>query len=390
MTLTLGTEAIDVLRRKQWRAGRRTMLLESGDTNHCTRSEDLSLWTQGPGTGVRTPTQADPKGGTTAFLLDDQDAAVAVYWESPSFAAYVGAVTQRGHSWFVKAGTGAAPDVELFDFTAGVTRARFTHTMTAGVPVVTQTVGTGAIVKVIPVTTEPGHYRVLVDVTGIIVANAHRYRLYPAGATAANLGSTTFWGFHAHSTCTPARQYHGPTVGSSLTSGSDVLPLPWLTPPGALTMYARYYEMGAQKRSTVDLTSQRIVEISGATSVTPRTMLVIPQPFAEIQMQHFATAGTKISATVGLPTLAYGDKVEAMGVLYPDGSAQVFVSVNGAVPLVGGRSAGQAFDPAWSPDGLVSSQRIKPFSFIGGTGEVERLLVTPGVYTFAEAQSLAG
>lgn len=391
MTLILGTEAVDVLRRKQWRAGRRTMLLESADTNLCPRSEDLSQWTNPTGgTGVRTGSQTDPKGGSTAFLLDDQDALVGVYWKSPSFIAYSGAHTQRGFSWFIKAGTAAISDVDVWDDTAVVQRLRFRHTWTAGVPSVAVSIGSGTVLAVIPVTDAPGWYRVLVEGAGLVVANTHTFRAYPAGGTAVNVGSAAFWGFHAHSTCTPARQYHGPTGAGSTNSGSDLLHIPYAVAPGAITLYARYYEQGAQKRSVLEAQSQRIIELSGVSAATPRLILFHLQPNSDVFMWHVASAATKESKTAGFPTLNYGDKVEAMGLVYPDGSVQVIASVNNAAPIVGPRSTAVAFDPAWSVDGLLTSQRIKPFATIGGTGEVERILVTPGIYTLDEARSLAG
>lgn len=394
MTLLLGSEAVDVLRRKHWRAGRRTFLLESADTNHCPRSEDLSFWTKGTGTGARTGSQTDPKGGTTANLLDDQDNVNGVLWQSPTFA-FTGAVTQRGLSFFYKANTAAASEVGLRDETAGVIRGRVTITPTAGVVTaasVAFNTGSGAVVAVLPVTDQPGWYRILLDITGIAVpTNLHAVYAWPAGTSGPAMGSAYFWGFHAHSQCTPARQYWGPTAAGSVNSGSDQLQIPWLTPPGAITLYARYYEVGMQKKSVVEANSQRIIELSGSSIADPRIILYHQQPNAELRMAHNPlVGGQSTSQTVGLPTLVYGDKVEAMGLVYPDGGVQVFVSVNGGAVIAGSRGPARTFDAAWSPDGLVSSQRIKPFSLVGGSAEVERILVTPGVHTFAEAQSLAG
>lgn len=368
------------------------MLLESADTNHCPRSEDLSFWTKGTGTGVRTGGQTDPKGGATANLLDDQDNVNGVLWQSPTWV-YGAATTQRGLSFFYKANTAVASEVGLRDETAGIIRGRVTITPTAGVVTaasVAFNTGAGSVVAVLPITDQPGWYRILLDITGIAVpANNHAIYAWPAGTSGPAMGSAYFWGFHAHSICTPARQYHGPTGAGSLNSGSDLLLFPWLTPPGAITLYARYYEVGAQKKSSIDSNSQRIFELSGPTAADPRVLLYHQQPSAEIRMAHNALAGGVLSQTSGLPTLVYGDKVEAMGLVYPDGSVQVFVSVNGAAPVVGARSGARAFDAAWSSDGLVASQKVKPFSFVGGCGEVERLLVTPGNYTLDEARSLA-
>jgi hypothetical protein len=392
MTLLLATAAINELRRKQWRAGRRTVVLESGGANLCPRSEDLSTWTK-VGAGATTPGQADPAGGTTAYKIDDQDAAAATTWTSPNFAAYSGAHTTRGFSFHYKADTGAVCDVRVRDVTALVDRQQIVITPVAGVVTLAGVALTGAgrVVAVIPVTHEPGHYRILFEGDTLTVANNHAFVVRPAGSTIGNLGASIVWGFQAHQSSSPYSQYFPNAGASGSTSfGTDLLRLPWLQSPGATTLYARYYEVGAQSRSLRE-NSQRVITLGDAGNNPPRLIIFFLTGSDQPRMWYTNAASVTVTSTVaGFPTLAYGDKVELLGLFYPDGSVQIGWSVNGSVPAFAARSAGQALPVAWAGDGTLASQLVTPVAGTGyqGCGELEAMIVTPGLFTFAEMQAL--
>lgn len=392
MTLLLADAASGELRRKQYRNGIRTTLLEGNDNNHCPRSEDLSTWTKSSGTGAATGSQGDPKGGTTAYKLDDQDGAVAVNWSSPQFAAYTGAWTTRGFSCFYKADTAAVCEIGVFDITAAVYRARLSMTPSSGVLVAggcAFTVGTGRVVAVLPVTAQPGHYRVLFEVDNIVVANNHRFIVRPAGPTGASLGASILWGFHAHNMGSPCHAYT-PNAGASgsVSIVNDDLRLPWRAVPGALTSYFRFYDIGIQRIASIHNSTQRVFYLGSVATPSPRHYIVATSN--NIIAQHFKADGTLVQCVVANPALVYGDLVEAMSVLYQDGSVQMTVAINGAAPIVGTRSAGQVLPAAWAADGLLTSQEFRLFSSQSdGGAELERFGFFPGTLTLDEARLAA-
>lgn len=395
MSLSLATVAADVLRRNNYRGGRRTILLENTDANLCPRSEDLSTWTKSSGTGTATGGQVDPYGGTTAYKLDDQDVGVDVDWSSPNFAAYAGAHTTRGFSWFYDADTAAECEVGIFNNTAATYLARIRMVPVAGVLTaagINFSVGTGRVVAVIPVTSEPGHYRVLAEVDNVVVANSHKFVVRPAGAVAAATGASILWGFYAHQAASPGRTYYpNPNASGSTTPGQDILRIPTLVPPGATTFYARYYETGAQSRAVREGTSQRVLTIGDVGNTPPRFLLYFLGGTDQPRVQHTDAASISVTSLAsGFPTLAFGDRVELLGVLYQDGSVQLFWSVNGSATVAATRSSAKAFPAAWAADGLLTSQRLQPFSgaIWSGQGEVEVAAVFPGNYTVDEARAL--
>lgn len=381
-TPLLAEEPSNVLRRRHYVGARRTYLMGAADNNHCPKSEDLSGWTPGAGTGSATGGKADPEGGTTAYELNDTDGAVAKYWESPSFGAYIGAHTSRGFSWYVKAVTGTIPDVEIIDVSAGnVVRARFLHTITAGVPVVTQTVGTGAVISVVPSTTVPGHYRVLVYVNGLTVANTHRFRAYPASAvSAAAIGATIFWGFQAHNRAAAVSEYL-PNAGASgsVSIVGDTLNLPWTVAPGPMTWYLRYIEIGGALIGSVEGSVHIMARIGGSSA--GRLDFLCMSGTGYPRASHENANGAVTSSLASIP--AYGDRVELLGVLYPDGSVQLFRSINGAVLEVATRSGPLAFVPEWI------GTKVFQLGSSNSSYPHERFGVFPGVYTMDEVRSLA-
>jgi hypothetical protein len=391
MTLLLADAASGEIRRKNYRNGIRTLLLEGNDLNCCPRSEDLSTWTKSIGTGSATGSQADPKGGTTAYKLDDQDAVIGVNWSSPQFAAYTAAWTTRGFSHFYKADTAAVCEIGVFDITAAVYRARVSLTPVAGVLTaggVAFTTGTGRVVAVLPVTNQPGHYRVLFEVDNIVVANNHRFIVRPAGPTVESLGASILWGFHAHNMGSPSHAYTANAGASgAVTVVKDDLRMPWLTPPGALSTYVKFYDTGIQRIASIHNTTQLVFQLGDVNNVDPRHLIVFGAS-SNPSAQHLF--GGTVQSTVTAPTFAYGDLIEMVSWLYADGSVQLAMSVNGAVPTVAARSATKAFAPAWAADGQVTSQVIRPFSSLTDAGaEVAAMGFFPGIFSFAELQSLA-
>lgn len=391
MPIGLATALAGEMRRNNYRAGLRSILLEHADVNRCPRSEDLSLWTKSAGTGAATGGQADPMGGTSAFKLDDTDGAIDVNWGSPNFLAYSGAATSRGYSFYAKADTSAAGDVGIFDVTAAAYRMRITVTNTAGVITAAIASGTGSIVAVLPATDAPGWYRILVQVTGLTPANTHKFFLRPAGQVGTNVGAMLFWGFMAHDSTVPCHSYVPNPGTGSVTCDADNLALPWRVAPGALSIYTKYREIGSQMLAVSGGLSVRQCEIAGPNSTLPRVILLHPGS-QHFRLQIESPAGNALSTTSGTPTLVYDDIIEAFGWIYQDATCRVGVSINGAAPILGNLSTAlpAGFPPAWSSDGLVASQKLRPGATgVNGPREQIAMAPFPGIFTLDEMRSLA-
>lgn len=389
----LATELSGVWRRKQFRAGVRTALFEPSDLNNCPRSEDLSTWSKSTGTGSAVGGQPDPYGGTTAYKLDDTDAGVDVNWTSPNFAAYQASWTTRGFSFFVRADTAAVADIGIRDVTAAVYRARITVTPVAGVVTVGSvafSVGTGRVVYVVPVTTQPGTYRVGVEVDNIVVANTHCFIVRPAGPTAASVGATNLFGFMAHHLGTPAHSYI-PNNGAAgaISCPSDRMRIPWPIAPGPLSFYAKYYETGMQRNAIISGATVRAMQLGDTGNIDPRLILGMTSAGTFLVQHANAATGANVSSTAAAPTLVYGDLVELFGLLFGDGSVQVYGAVNGGVPVVGVRTGAKTLPAAWAADGLLASQEIAPWSAFSGFAEALALAVFPGQLTLDEARMAA-
>lgn len=381
------------LRRKHFRAGLRTLLLEASEVNRCPQSENLSTWVQSTGTGSRTGTQTDPLGGTSAYKLDDQDATVSMNWHSANLVAYGGAYTSRGFSVYAKADTSALGNFGVFDTNAGVYKARFNLTNTGGVITAALEFGAGSVVAVIPSTDQPGWYRVLVQVTGLTIGNNHQIYLRPTDINnVAAVGAMLFWGVMAHDHGYPCHSYVQNNTNGSLTCNGDDLQFPWLVQPGALSIYAAYREIGAQGVALAEATSVRIVQIDNGANASPRIILFHPNS-KEFRIQYENLTQNNSVSTTGAPTLAYGDFVELFAWVYQNGTAQIGVVVNGGAILLSpvGAALASGLPAAYDPLSLLANQRVRVGSSIGGGagGEFKAYGLFPGIYTPDEMRSLA-
>lgn len=151
-------------------------------------SDDISAYTQ-VGTAGVTVGVADPFGGTGAYTIDDNDAAAAEYrMKAPVFAV------DQAEVWItlaIKQATASASEFGLFDSTAVVQRGTVQAAWSGGVPTLTYTNGGGRVLP--PIALGAGWYAVVFSATGVLAANANRLRLFGALATAASVGSTSYY-----------------------------------------------------------------------------------------------------------------------------------------------------------------------------------------------------
>lgn len=179
-------------------------LIDGARTQIITQPENLAHadWTVRAGTPVLTAGQADPFGGTGAYLLDDNDAGASEGIQiNPAFT---GDAT-KALAAFVRPNTaGVSSSIELRDDTAGQTRAGVDVDWNAGVPVTSNAVGL--------LLAEPwagGWYRFLFQAAGVVAANTNRVVLRIGRDNAADVGSAYFFGVNAWNAPFPS-SYQGP------------------------------------------------------------------------------------------------------------------------------------------------------------------------------------
>ena len=143
----------------------------------------INGWTDA-GTPVITTGQADPFGGTSAVLVND-DSAGAAEGKTTTAAGVVGDTVTL--LVFAKAGTAAASAFQLRDNTAGAYRIQAALTWSGGVP--TLTCSTGTAIGTVSV---GGSWYAALATGTWVSGNTAQVEVYGASATASATG-TTYW-----------------------------------------------------------------------------------------------------------------------------------------------------------------------------------------------------
>lgn len=153
-------------------------------------SEDLSQWTAGGTTA--TAGQADPLGGTRAYLIGD-DSAVATE-ERTRTVSFLSNGPKTLGLW-VKLGASpasAGSQIRIRDTTAGVDRVRIDVSNTLAI-----TSGIGSQLLEVDNRWPGGWVLVRARDTGIVAANAHHVGILPAVGGVASTGDVGVFGFHS-------------------------------------------------------------------------------------------------------------------------------------------------------------------------------------------------
>lgn len=192
-------------------------LIDGAHTQIISQPENLAHadWTVRAGTPTLTPGQADPFGGTGAYLLDDNDAGVSEGIQiNPAFT---GDAT-KALAAFIRPNTaGASSSISLLDDTAVQTRAGVDVDWTAGVPTPSNAVGL--------LLAEPwsaGWYRFLFQAAGVVAANANRLVLRIGRDNAGDVGSAYFFGVNAWNAPFPS-SYQGPGESAGVADALSML-----------------------------------------------------------------------------------------------------------------------------------------------------------------------
>lgn len=326
--------ATGVLRDRHYEGTLRTALLESSRTQLVTQPENFGAWSQN-GTPTLTSGQADPFGGTSAYLIADTDPATVQRVFLP--ITFTGDGTKAIAIFLRASATPPANDViGLWDNTASVWRNKVNVTWTAGVPSLGIGAGGGTLFPV--ENWGAGWYRCLFSVTNVVAANANQ--LFVGSDVAASTGSHYVFGANAWDALFPS-SYQGPSLTTRNGEG-----LGWAFPyaPMAAWRYVKFVERGTFFNVAEGGASPRIHQIGSPTADT-KSRWVIYAPSGGTDYRSFHADDTNASVLSALThTHAFGDTVELLDVLYADGSVQLFKSINGGADVAGNRSAALALN----------------------------------------------
>lgn len=347
-----------------------TLLLEQGRTNLVTDSAALTAWTD-IGTPGETSGQADPSGGTGAYLVEDNDAAAG---EGHRIAVSFTGDGTKCFSTYIRQGTGN-PMLGVFDDTASTFRHLILATWSNGVPVLTTINGSGTRYAV--ERAAGGWWRIMASAENVVAASANYFYLYPAGNIASNTGTTYWWGMQAENAVYPSS--HIPTASGTDTRAADTLYMPFTARPQAMTAYCRFVDQGAW-----DIANQAVLWVNGASSNA--AFLDVNGGGAGYRVTHHNGTVAVSSNLAAAPS--FGDVVELVVELRTDGSVRLHQSINGASITSAPATAANALSHQWG------GQRIY-FNSTGDTSNFSAvkhrdILVVRGIQSFAAMRRLAG
>lgn len=281
-------------------------LLESARTQLVTDPENLAAWSV-VGTMSRTGGQADPFGGTAAYLLDSNAGAGDTVVQAVTFT---GDATKAA-AVFLRGGTSARTAINIRDTTAGVNRHYIRASWSGGVPTFATAGGSGTIYTVSSLA--GGWYALNFNVSGIIAANGHQFQILPDDI--GGLGTVFVFGANAWNALFPL-SYQGPSGGAT-TRSADAFSVPINFGPQDLTVFARLVRpFHADTTGTLGI-NPRIFEIGtsaaslfGNFSSAARTIAGQIDTATTDQSQTASIpAGTTLSVTWQFKNLTTGGQV---------------------------------------------------------------------------------
>jgi hypothetical protein len=354
------SDASGVLRDRHYEGSLRTTLLEAARTQLVTDPENFGAWTAEE-TPVLTAGQADPFGGTAAYLVNDDDGAVL---ERIRQTVGFTADATKSISVFMRAGSSASSRFGIFDNTVATWRHQVNVTWTAGVPTLATNQGSGTLYPVEPY--GGGWYRLSIGVVGVVAANTNFFYLMPTlGNAASETGTTYFFGANAWNAVFPS-SYQGP----SLTNKSADVGPTWshLHRPQPVAFYYK----GVWRSGAIDYT--RLMNIGQFVAGVGQRVLMYGNAGGSLIFSH----GDSF-ASVAQP--AYGDVLELLGYADALGRAQIIKRVNGGAEVAGTLGAAQGFPASYTrpnfdlgseggadtSDKAVTRAKVMPFVFGGIT-----------------------
>lgn len=387
MSLTLATAASGVARTAHYviptgaSTPIQTLLIEAQRTNRVLQSQTLAdaAWVATNVT-VTANNENAPDGTATADTLN----ATVNGGSLVQAVTFVSGTGTRPVSLFVKAGTAAVTDVEVYDVTEATSRRVVRITWTGGVPAVTSVSGTGTIWPVMALAN--GWYRVAFQANAIVAGTLrNEVRIFPGGT--AGTGTVIAWGVQAEDIVdSVAPTQYIATVAAAVTRNADVLWFPFTAPPQAMTLYTRFVERG----TVASIRAARLVNIGGNSS--PRIMIgtgvVSVGAYNAQNFINVATGNNSNSTTGAFAQPGLNDVVEVRVVIGATGAVRAHLTINGGTENSGGQ--GNALT---TPYTAYSEDRIYVGSDGGGTAGVNaftHLVIAAGDQSLATMRTLAG
>lgn len=170
------------------------------------------------------------------------------------------------------------------------------------------------------------------------------------------------------------------TTTAAAARSADSLSFPFLARPQAMTIYARFVDLGFSL-----IADGRICSIGPAAFTPPHVLVQVLNGFYRVFHAPVAVA-TGVSSNFAVGTV--GDMVELLAQLYSDGAVQIHGSYNGGAITSGTKSATRQLAQAWGAQQLD----IGKGTGISASSHVplRNLVIVRGVQDFATMRRRAG
>jgi hypothetical protein len=231
-----------------------------------------------------------------------------------------------------------------------------------------------------------GLWAIYLSADGVVAANTNILEIQPAGV-ADQTGSIDVYRINAYDRAVPPI---GSILDASGTLDGDLLYLPFPYPPTAFadqggTLYGKWIERGTRELAIAEAQSKRYLAL-GETSGTAARALLFASSLGVLRVYH----GNGVIAsdqTAGGATPAIGDVVEMICQIYPDGSVQGHVSINGAA-VVSGSQGGTPipFASEWQTPNIALNSTVSGGAL--GLASFQKIIVARRVHTIDECAAV--
>lgn len=167
------------------------------------------------------------------------------------------------------------------------------------------------------------------------------------------------------------------TTTTGITRASDLGGMPFVATPQAMTVYAKFYELGLAQAA-----QRRILRLGNSDSIAG-FLLYAPGSANNYTFRHH-NGTTSITSSISVAWNT-GDLIELRGVLRADGSVYIGVSVNGGAETAASPSTALALAPAWASTSLEFPTSTGSSEAIGLT----EMAIVRGERSIAQLRAIA-
>jgi len=351
------SDASGVLRDRHYEGTLRTTLLEAQRIQLVPDPENFGAWTAVNVTLLSG--QADPFGGTAAYKLT---ATAGADNRIQQVIAFTGDAT-KALLGFARADTATESHLKL---QGAAIRHQIKLTWTAGVPTLSTDTGSGTLFSVVP--WGGGWYAIMFSADGVVAGDSNILSIYPAAAS--GTGSSYWFGANAWNAPFPS-SYQGP----ALTTRNADSPLSWAHAyrPQSFFALLDFIERGRE-------TTSGLIGV-GPTNVSPNWN-IDKQSATNYRIAHNNVSGSNVAVTPSV-----GDRIQLLGLLYPNGDTRLNYSKNLAAEVVSSLTPTAAIASAWS----VLTLALQGWSggLVNGSQAIARVKVGPLTFGGVTVDSIA-